>query len=138
MIEYYDGPATAQAIPTARSATTVPLVTTRATATPIVPAAHLIKRSEQWNPEDLRDYIAARLTEFNPTAAARRNPAMEMAICKAFCERWGDQAPRIARYAFEFAKGWWNNSPIDFRRFSKASDAYFANVIVGRLPQATA
>lgn len=135
MIEFYDGPV--KTAPTATTTTVTP-ITTRATATPITPAAHLIKSDEQWTPEDLRDYILAEIIKRQPSAAQRRNPAMEMAICKAFCERHGANAPRIARYAFDIAQGWWNNSPIGFTRFAKGSDAYFAEVIIGRLPQASA
>jgi len=138
MIEFYDGPV--QTAPTTTTATTMTVVpiTTQATATPIVPAAHLIKPDEQWTPEDLRDYILTEIVKRQPAAASRRNPAAEMAICRAFSERHGVNAPRIARYAFTIAQGWWNSSPIDFRRFSKASDTYFANIIIGRLPQASA
>lgn len=136
MIEFYDGPV--KTAPTATSTQTVTPITTRATAAPITPAAHLIKPDEQWTPEDLRDYILAEVVKRQPLAAQRRNPAAEMAICRSFCERWGVNAPRIARFAFTVCEGWWNNSPIDFRRFSKASDAYFAEVIIGRLPQASA
>lgn len=135
MIEFYDGPVTTA--PTATTTTVTP-ITTQATATAITPAAHLIKPDEQWTPEDLRDYILAEVVKRQPAAAQRRNPAMEMAICRAFSERHGANAPRIARYAFTIAQGWWNSSPIDFRRFSKASDAYFADIIIGRLPQASA
>lgn len=134
MIEFYDGPV--KTAPTAT--TTVTPITTQASATPITPAAHLIKPDEQWTPEDLRDYILAEVIKRQPSAAQRRNAAAEMAICRSFCQRYGANAPRIARYAFTIAQGWWNNSPVGFTRFSKASDAYFAEIIIGRLPQASA
>lgn len=135
MIEYYDGPIVSA---TANAFTVTPNVTTRATATPIAPAAHLIKNDAQWTHADLRDYILRQLERYNPSALARRNPAMEVAVCRSFCERWGADAPRIAKFAFETCRGMWNNAPITFARFSRDSDAYFAAVIAERLPQENA
>jgi hypothetical protein len=136
VIDFYDGPA--QTVPTVTTTTVVAAVTASASAAPIASAAHLMKQQAAWGPEDLRDYILTEVVKISPSYALRRNPAAEMAICKSFCQRWGAQAPGIAKFAFETCQGWWNSSPIDFRRFSKGSDPYFAAVIVERLSQASA
>jgi hypothetical protein len=45
---------------------------------------------------------------------------------RSFTERFGHDAPRIARAAYEVYKGYWGGAPIRLSRFSRASDAWFA------------
>jgi hypothetical protein len=87
---------------------------------------HLV--SEQWEWEQLRDYVATQIEQrFGPFP---RNPIKEASIFKSFVKRWGDQAPIIAKAAFEHYDGWWRGAPISITRFCKGSDDWFARKIL--------
>lgn len=94
-------------------------------------SAHLLKEAAQWRWEDLRDYV---LTEaerrFGPQ---RREPAKEASILKSFMNRYGTDAVTIAQAAFEIYDGVWASAPITVTRFCKASDQFFADVILSRV-----
>lgn len=136
MIEFYDGPASTETRPT--SVTQAAAVTTRAAARPIAPAAHLLRPEDQWDAGTLRDYVVGQITEL--FGAPARNPAAEIAIFRAFLDRWGTvTGVRIAKSAFgPIHRGWWNNAPIGVSRFSKGGDQYFAAEIAKTLTQAGA
>jgi hypothetical protein len=84
-----------------------------------------------WTWQQIRDYVVNAITQ--TVGAFPRNPITEASIFKAFCERWGDMAERIARYAVEDSECWWKSAPLSVQRFCAGSDPYFATVIAARL-----
>jgi hypothetical protein len=94
-------------------------------------ATHLMRPVEAWTWSELRDYVVGKIIEIH--GVFPRNNMKEGAIFKAFCTRWGDDAPAIARYAFESMGGYWKNAPVSVNRFCKGSDPYFAQLIVDHL-----
>lgn len=97
------------------------------------PAGYKFKADNQWGWEELRDYVVAQVEErFGPFP---RDLPKEVSIMKSFTERFGPNAPRIARAAYEVHKGMWGGAPIRLTRFTRASDAWFAQVILAQLPQ---
>lgn len=123
---------------------TVATVTERVLVQPVVPApehlysptAYLAVADEAWGWEELRDYVVRQI--FQVVGTFPRDRAKEKSIFSAFLGRFGPDAPRIARYAFEIAGGYWKNAPISVNRFCKASDAYFGQPILEHLAQARA
>jgi hypothetical protein len=92
---------------------------------------HIALADEQWGWEQLRDYVVTQIEKVN--GIFPRNRITEKAIFTSFAKRWGPDAPKIARYAFEVADGYWKNAPIGVNRFCVASDQYFAEPIVEHL-----
>ena len=95
-------------------------------------SVYLLKQADQWGWEDLRDYV---ITEAeNRFGAQIRNPAKEAAIFKSFIGRYGvKDAVLVAQASFEIYQGTWHSAPVTVNRFCKASDAYFADVILARV-----
>lgn len=108
-----------------------PTVRETVRATPVAGAAYLMKADSDWTAEDLRDYVMAQVERFH--GPQLRNTMKEASIFKSFMGRYGDKAVSIARFAFEVQRGMWHRAPITATRFCKASDQYFADVIVERL-----
>jgi hypothetical protein len=114
-----------------------PVVTSTVTVTP-KPAslsekrAYLAKTDDQWDWSDLRDYCIAQMERWH--GPQYRDFKKEASIFKAFLSRWPNgQAQRIARFAFESQQGMWRSAPITVNRFCRASDEYFAAIIMSRL-----
>ena len=84
---------------------------------------------------DQVDKVAAIEARFGPFP---RHLPQEVSVMKSFMERFGTDAPRIARYAFEspVTKGMWGNAPIRVTRFTRASDEWFAKPILKQLQRA--
>jgi hypothetical protein len=111
----------------------VPAVTETVTVRNFTPAptAHVMIPDAQWSWQELRDYVVGKIVEIH--GVFPRNATKEMGIFKSFTTRWGNLAPVIARYAFEEMGGYWKNAPVSVTRFCKASDPYFAQLIVNHL-----
>lgn len=92
---------------------------------------HLLSEGS-WDWRACRDYVALEIEQ--RFGAFPRDPKKESGIFKSFVERWGDQAQAIARYAFEVCEGRWAGAPISINRFCKASDPFFAQPILDKLP----
>lgn len=90
----------------------------------IRPVGYQFKPDDQWGWQELRDYVVAQVEQrFGPFP---RDLPKEVSIMKSFTERFGSNAPRIARAAYEVHKGMWGGAPIRLTRFTRASDAWFA------------
>jgi hypothetical protein len=89
-------------------------------------ARHLAS-SGCWGWEQLRDYVVGEIE--SRWGVRPRDLLKESGIFKGFIARWGDRSEAIAKAAFEVYNGSWNGAPISVQRFSKGSDAYFAEVI---------
>lgn len=96
-------------------------------AAPIATKTHLMVSQNQWGWEQLRDYVVSETERYH--GRQHRNPAAEKKIFQGFVARWGDEAPKIAKYAFDRKKGVWKRAPITVNRFAKGSDQYFAKEI---------
>jgi len=110
---------------------TVPVVTERVSVTAVAGASYLLKEDSQWTWEDLRDYVMGQIEQYHGPQV--RNAMKESSIFKAFLARHGEDAIKIARFAFEVQRGMWQRAPIAANRFCKASDPYFADPIKARL-----
>lgn len=104
----------------------------RVTVTPVPSSRHLLRREEQWDWAELRDYVVTEIERRHGPQA--RNGKTEASIFKSFLSRWPEgQAVRIAKAAFEIYEGMWGNAPISVNRFCKGSDEFFAIPILTRL-----
>lgn len=92
---------------------------------------HLLAQEQDWDWRQLRDYVVGQIEHFH--GPQPRDPRKEKSIFSSFLDRWGSQAPLIAKAAFEVHQGMWQSAPISVNRFCKASDGYFAQVIAERL-----
>ena len=124
-------------VPVATAEITIPLPTITTNVVPIV-ASHVSTRSDlltdSWTWEGLRDYLVSKITDVTGQRPTMGDLQMS-GICKGFIRRWGDQAPVIAKAAFELHKGYWRGAPIQITRFTESNDIYFANVIAQRLAE---
>jgi hypothetical protein len=112
------------------------IITERVEISPPRPASYLIKPDSSWGWEELRDYVVAQIeSRFGPFP---RELAREKSVFSSFKDRFGSKAPEIARFAFEVEKGMWGNAPIRITRFQRASDEWFAAVILRRLAEVRA
>jgi len=94
--------------------------------------AHVMKATDEWGWEDLRDYVMREMERVHGPQV--RDSIKEKAIFGSFIKRHGAvDAAAIAQYAFGFCEGMWSNAPISVNRFCKASDQYFADPIKQRL-----
>lgn len=108
-------------------------ITERVEIVPVSPVSYKLKPDNEWGWGELRDYVVAQVEErFGPFP---RDLPKEVSIMKSFTERFGHDAPRIARAAYEVYKGYWGGAPIRISRFTRASDEWFARVILKDLPQ---
>lgn len=96
---------------------------------------HVLKPCDQWGADEIREYVIGEIE--SRFGAFPRDPRKEHSIFNSFTTRFGDKAPLIARASFEVFEGWWNNAPISINRFCKASDPYFGDVILDKIPQTT-
>jgi hypothetical protein len=113
------------------------VITEKVEVSPSRPASYLIKPDSVWGWQELRDYVVAQIEAlFGPSP---RDLRKEKSIFSSFIDRFGTDAPRIARYAFESpaTKGLWGNAPIRVTRFTRASDEWFAVPILDRLQKVT-
>jgi hypothetical protein len=94
------------------------------------------KPDSDWAWDDLRDYVVREIEQ--RFGVFPRDSKKEYGIFHAFCGRWGDQAPAIARFAFEVEDGRWAGAPISINRFCRNSDDYFASIIAKRIAEAEA
>lgn len=108
------------------------VITERVEVTPSH-VSYKLKPDNEWGWEELRDYVVDQV-EQNFGLFPRDLPK-EVSIMKSFTERFGHDAPRIARAAYEVYKGYWGGAPIRISRFTRASDEWFARVILKDLPQ---
>lgn len=92
---------------------------------------HLMKSDEHWGWSELRDYVVEQIEQRH--GPFPRDARKEASIFKRFISTYGAASPIIARYAFEVADGFWNGAPISVNRFTRGSDEWFADVILGRL-----
>ena len=129
----FDGVDTTSSTATIRVEDRIDAVSETVTVHQFTPAGttHLLHSDEQWTWYELRDYVVGKIIEIH--GVFPRNEMKEMGIFKAFCARWGADAPAIARYAFESAGGYWKNAPVSVTRFCKGSDPYFSQLIVNHL-----
>lgn len=122
---------------TRMSVATAVTVTDEVTYTPLRPQPFksdaVAKADAGWQWDDLRDYVVAKIEEHH--GPFPRDSKKESGIFKSFLSRYGEMAPVIARYAFEVCNGRWREAPISVTRFCKASDPYFADIIVARLAE---
>jgi hypothetical protein len=94
-------------------------------------ASQLLTERPAWSWQQLRDYVVGKIFELH--GPDPRNDKKELGIFKAFADRWGADAPDIARYAMEVMGGFWKNAPVSVNRFCKGSDPYFAKPILDHL-----
>lgn len=100
---------------------------------PLGPASYMLKPDHEWGWEELRDYVVDQVEHH--FGLFPRNLPQEVSVMKSFMERFGHNAPRIARCAYEVHKGYWGGAPVRLTRFARASDEWFARVILAQLPQ---
>jgi hypothetical protein len=108
-------------------------ITERVEISPARPAGYKLKPDNEWGWEELRDYVVDMVEHY--FGLFPRDLPKEVSIMKSFTERFGHDAPRIARAAYEVHKGYWGGAPIRLARFARASDEWFARVILKELPQ---
>lgn len=93
--------------------------------------AHLLTGDEQWGWRELRDYVVASIEErFGPFP---RDQKKEYGVFNGFINRYGADAPKIARAAFDSYNGMWQSAPVSINRFCKGSDRYFGDVILSKI-----
>lgn len=92
-----------------------------------------VGKADGWTWQDLQAYVVQEIEA--RFGLFPRNACKESGIFKSFLARWGEQAPAIARFAFDSCDGYWRGAPISVNRFCKASDDYFASVIVASLAE---
>jgi hypothetical protein len=105
----------------------------RVEVSPTRSVGYKLKPDEQWGWEELRDYVVDQVEAH--FGLFPRDLPKEVSIMKSFTERFGPDAPRIARAAYEVYNGYWGGAPIRLARFTRASDEWFARVILAQLPQ---
>jgi hypothetical protein len=108
-------------------------ITERVEISPVRTASFMLKPDQEWGWEELRDYVVDQVEQH--FGLFPRDLPKEVSIMKSFTERFGRDAPRIARAAYEVHKGYWGGAPIRLNRFTRASDEWFARVILAQLPQ---
>lgn len=89
------------------------------------------KPDAQWDWQALQDYVVDQIESFH--GVFPRESGKEYGIFNGFLNRWGAEAPAIARYAFEVQQGYWVNAPIAIARFTKSNDPFFAQPIIEKL-----
>lgn len=109
----------------------VPRATVTVTTRPSERRTHVLSEPSSWSPEQLRDYVVAQIQKHH--GPFPRDAVRETSIFRGFVNRWGGDAGRIARVAFEEFGGMWRNAPVGINRFCKNSDPYFAEPILERL-----
>lgn len=110
-----------------------PVITTTTTVTPESSESrtHLLSGDEQWGWKELRDYVVSSIEQkFGPFP---RDYKKEYGIFSSYLTRYGNDAPKIARAAFESYNGMWSSAPISINRFCKASDPFFSDVILNKI-----
>jgi hypothetical protein len=79
---------------------------------------------EDWGPAELEAYTLARITEFHGEQLPCKN---SRDIFEQFLARYGADAVRIARAAFDVHRGMWLGAPVSVARFGASSDRIFAD-----------
>jgi hypothetical protein len=117
------------------ASTVVPVVTESLTirrhSNPDQRRSYVGRPDDQWTWQNMRDYVMSQMEA--RFGQIDRNPMKERGIFLGFLNRWGAQAPRIARFALETCEGIWQGNRIDINRFCKKSDPWFAAQIAQRL-----
>ena len=111
--------------------TSAPVVQQAVTVTPVASRSDLLVEPSEWSWQEFRDYVVAHIEQVS--GPFPRDAKKEYGIFSRFLNTYGQDAVRIAKYAFEVCDGWWKGAPISVNRFTKGSDPYFANVILDRL-----
>lgn len=105
--------------------------TTTVTHEPSDSRTHLLSGDEQWGWRELRDYVVSSIEQ--RFGAFPRDYKKEHGIFSSYINRYGNDAPKIARAAFESYNGMWSSAPISINRFCKASDPFFSDVILNKI-----
>lgn len=91
----------------------------------------LMVQGEVWTWEQLRDYVVAQIVAVS--GPFTRSDLRESGIFKGFVKRYGADASRIAKAAFEVYHGYWRSAPVSVSRFTQGNDDYFAKPILASL-----
>lgn len=83
-----------------------------------------------WTADDLMFYIREETARL---CGPQLPCAQENYIANDFLSRFGADAAKIARAAYEIHGGRWMGAPVTIRRFSQSNDDFFARVILGKL-----
>lgn len=94
-------------------------------------ATHLLRPESAWTWEELRDYVLRQIEQ--RYGAQPRDSVKEASIFRSYITRWGADAVRIAKFAFEDCDGKWKGAPIRVNRFCKGADEYFSAEILAHL-----
>lgn len=110
-------------------------VTEEVTVTPVSPelAALAGKPDEEWTEADLALFITQETERLN----GPQLPVADAAgILSGFWSRYGHDAVRIARRAFEAHQGQWRGAPVTLRRFADSQDGFFAGPLLAEVHSA--
>ncbi len=107
--------------------------TATTTVTPEVSESrsHLLASDEQWGWKELRDFVVSSIEQ--RFGAFPRDYKKEYGIFTSYVSRYGADATKVARAAFESYDGMWASAPISINRFCRASDPYFSDVILAKI-----
>lgn len=109
----------------------VPVVVERVTTTSEA-VSYVMKDEQAWGWQDLRDFVIREIE--NHHGPQPRDLRKESGIFKSFMTRYPEHCVGIARAVFgPVHQGMWRGAPVSVNRFCKASDPYFADVLVSRL-----
>lgn len=88
-------------------------------------AVFKLKNPEQWEWQDLRDYVVTECVDHG--LQYQGDGFKEKAMFSAFLKRWPEgRGQQIALYAFQVAQGLWKGQLVNPTMFSKGFDPYFA------------
>lgn len=119
-------------VESAMPSTPMPVEVTAPRSAPVESSAHVMKPAEEWEWQDLRDYVMREMERIHGPQV--RDSIKERSIFGSFIKRHGAvDAVAIAQYAFGFCEGMWSTAPISINRFCRNSDQYFAEPIKQRL-----
>lgn len=85
---------------------------------------------QKWGAKEIASYVNARIAEFHGPQPRCRN---EREIFEGFFSRFGPDAVRIARAAFDVHGGMWMGAPVSVARFGPSSDDCFARRLLPAL-----
>lgn len=105
--------------------------TVTVTRAPSSARGYLARDPRGWDWSDLRDYVVHEHERRFGTFP--RDSRKEHGIFTRFLREYGEDAARIARYAFDECDGVWHGAPVRVERFARGSDPYFSQVILDRL-----
>jgi hypothetical protein len=88
--------------------------------------------ASSWTTEDLAYYIGSETARIHGPQLPLA-PGRQTRIVPEFHERFGPDAVRIARHAFEARRGMWQGAPITLARFGDGHDEFFSRPILREL-----